>query len=51
MRMVIFIGVGAVVGLGYQRLVGCKTSTCPLTSHPLIATLYGAFVGFLAAGG
>ncbi len=50
MRLVLFVAVGAGVGLLYQRLVGCRTGTCPLTSHPVISTLYGAFMGYLAAG-
>ncbi len=42
---------GAGLGLGYQRLVGCRTGLCPLTSNPYVATLYGAFMGFVASGG
>jgi len=40
---------GAGLGLAYQRLVGCRTGACPLTSHPVIATLYGALLGYLVA--
>lgn len=41
---------GAAAGLAYQRLVGCRTGTCVLTSNPYIATLYGALVGLLSSG-
>lgn len=49
-RAILFALGGAVLGFGYQRLIGCRTGTCPLTSHPFITTLYGAFVGLLASG-
>lgn len=39
--------IGALLGYGYYRLVGCATGTCPITSNPRIATLYGAVLGFL----
>ncbi len=51
LRIVLFVLGGAVIGFGYQRLVGCRTGTCPITSNPYVATLYGAFVGYLASGG
>jgi hypothetical protein len=44
-----FLGAG--VGFAYQRLVGCRTGTCPITSNRYVATIYGAFMGFIAAGG
>lgn len=39
--------VGAIGGYLYYRLVGCVTGTCPITSNPIISTLYGAVIGFL----
>jgi len=48
----IFIGavVGAALGFGWYKLVGCSTGACPLTSNPILSTLYGAAVGTLVAG-
>ncbi len=51
LRVVLFSLVGGVVGLLYQRLVGCRTGTCAITSNPYVSTLYGAFIGYLASGG
>jgi len=50
-RGAMFILGGAIVGFGYQRLVGCRTGGCPVTSNQYIATLYGALVGYAASGG
>jgi len=41
----IVIGGGA--GFAYQRLVGCASGTCPLTSNATITTIYGAVVGLI----
>lgn len=52
LRVLIGAGAGAVVGFGWSRLVrsaGCRTGACPLTSHPVVSTLYGMVVGGLIA--
>jgi hypothetical protein len=54
MMLQIFIGaaVGAVFGFGWFRIAGstgCRTGVCPLTSHPVVSTLYGMVVGGLIA--
>ena len=50
-RLILFVLGGAALGFAYQRLIGCRTGVCPLTSNPYISTLYGAAIGLLAAGG
>ncbi len=47
-----FLGalIGAVIGFAYYKFVGCSTGTCPITSKPLNASLYGAVMGLLVAG-
>jgi hypothetical protein len=50
-RILLFVIGGAVLGFGYQRLIGCRTGTCPITSNPYIATFYGALMGYLVSGG
>ncbi len=49
LRTVLFVVGGALVGLLYYRLVGCRSGACPITGNPYIATLYGAVLGFLLA--
>jgi hypothetical protein len=51
LRMLLFVLGGAVVGFGYQRLVGCRTGTCAITANPYMATIYGALMGYLVSGG
>lgn len=50
-RILLFVLGGAALGFGYQRLIGCHSGTCPITSNPYVATLYGAVMGFLVSGG
>jgi len=50
LRILIDAVAGAVLGFGWYRLVGCSTGTCPLTSNPVVSTLYGMTVGALMAG-
>jgi hypothetical protein len=49
LRMIIGALVGAGLGFGWHKLVGCSTGACPLTSNPFISTLYGLAIGVLVA--
>ena len=51
LRTLLFVLGGAVLGFGYQRLIGCRSGTCVITSNPYVSTIYGAVVGYLASGG
>lgn len=51
LRLTLFVLVGAVLGFGYHRLVGCRTGACPITANPYISTVYGALMGYLVSGG
>jgi hypothetical protein len=41
LSIALFILAGAALGLGYNRLVGCRTGACLITSNPYASTLYG----------
>jgi len=39
--------VGGVGGWLYWRYVGCSSGTCPITSSPIMSTIWGALMGGL----
>lgn len=41
------LGGGLAAGYLYYRFIGCASGACPLTSNPIITTLYGGVVGWL----
>lgn len=49
LKLTIGIVLGATAGFAYYFFVGCKTGTCPITSSPVISTLYGGVMGLLLA--
>ena len=49
LRILIGAVVGAGLGFGWYKLVGCSTGACPLTSNPVISTLCGTVIGALVA--
>lgn len=40
---------GAVLGYMYYYYIGCNSGHCPITSDPLISTVYGGVLGLLIA--
>ncbi len=44
------LSVGAAGGYLYWLYVGCSNGTCPITSSPVISSLWGAAVGALLFG-
>ena len=50
-RLALGVALGGGLGYAYQRIIGCRTGTCPLTATPLRAILYGSFIGLLWAMG
>ena len=44
----IFAVTGAAGGYFYWYYVGCKSGTCPITSHWYTTGLYGALLGYLS---
>jgi len=43
---IIGMAVGGIAGFAYYKLVGCAGG-CPITSHPLNSSAYGALMGVL----
>lgn len=41
--------VGASLGYGYHRVIGCRSGVCPITANPYTSTVYGAVMGALFA--
>lgn len=41
LKIAIGIILGSAASYGWYRVVGCSTGTCPLTTNPIISTLYG----------
>jgi len=39
--------IGGVGGYLYWRYVGCSSGTCPITSSPVMSTIWGALMGGL----
>ncbi len=40
---------GAVLGYLYYYYIGCNSGHCPISSDPLISTVYGGVLGLLIA--
>jgi len=49
-RPALFALAGALVGLGYYYLVGCRTGSCPITSSAAGSMAYMALIGVLLSG-
>ncbi|WP_394335436.1 hypothetical protein [Massilibacteroides vaginae] len=48
--MLIGLAVGAIGGFLYWRLIGCSSGTCPITSSPIISSVWGALLGKCFSG-
>ena len=43
--------VGAAIGYGIYKFIGCRTGTCPLSANPYIAMFIWGMVGVLLSVG
>lgn len=48
-RFIIGAVIGGALGFAFYKFVGCSTGACPLTSNPVISTVYGSVLGALLA--
>jgi len=49
LRSIIGVVVGGGLGFACHKFSGCSSGACPLTSNPVISTIYGAVLGVLLA--
>jgi len=49
-KLIIGVVLGAVAGFAYYKFIGCSSGACPLTSNPVISTIYGSVMGALLSG-
>jgi len=47
LRIVLGIILGCALGFAYYKIVGCPTGTCPISSNPIVSTIYGGAIGLL----
>ena len=41
----LFLVGGSMAGFAYYYFIGCNSGACPITSNPVISTLYGTLIG------
>ena len=49
LKIVMDAVIGGGLGFAYYKFIGCSSGTCPLTSHPVVSSVYGAVLGALIA--
>ena len=49
LRSIIGAVIGGGLGFAYYKFGGCSSGACPLTSNPIVSTIYGSVVGALLA--
>lgn len=47
LKIILGIGIGALLGFAYYYFIGCTSGTCPITSNPLSSILYGSVFGLI----
>lgn len=51
MKIILGILIGAAIGFAIGYFGKCASGVCPLTSNPIISTIFGALIGALIAMG
>lgn len=49
-KIAIGVLIGGALGFANYKFIGCATGTCPLSSNPWIATIFGMMLGGLVGG-
>ena len=45
LRLLLGAVVGGGLGFALYKVVGCSSGACPLTSNPILSTIYGSILG------
>ena len=51
LKLGVGVALGAGAGFAYYSLVGCSTGGCPITSDPMISSIWGGLMGASIAAG
>ncbi len=46
-KLLLGVGVGAGLGYLYYYFIGCNSGSCPITSSPVVSTIYGGVIGLV----
>lgn len=49
LKLIAGVVIGGTLGYFYQKKVGCRSGSCPITSNSYISTIYGAVLGLLVS--
>ena len=49
LKLILGVVIGGGLGFAFYKFAGRSTGTCPLTSNPIISTIYGAVLEALMA--
>jgi hypothetical protein len=47
LHTVLAVAIGAGLGFGWHRFVGCRSGACPIWASPFASTAYGALLGLM----
>lgn len=50
LRRLLVIAIGGVAGWSYWYWIGCQNGSCPITSSPVVSTMYGMLMAGLWTG-
>jgi len=49
LRLVIGVGIGALLGFAFYKFIGCSTGACPIAANPYLSSIFGAAAGFMVS--
>jgi len=49
LRKAAFLIAGGLLGYAYYYFIGCNSGSCPISSDPVVSSLYGMLIGGIIA--